>query len=104
MENQMTPQNNTLQPPPKKEKSWTWVWLMIIATVFTANFAVTLLGGVPVKTQSQKWEYSGEFATDSQLVTKFTEAGEKHWEIVHCRRAKSSTDWGYECIFKRPKQ
>ena len=75
--NQMVPQNPTLQVPPKKEKSWTWVWLMVIAIVLTANGVVTMLGGIPVKAESQKWEYAGEFATDSQLATKFTEAGEK---------------------------
>jgi len=98
------PQNNTMQPLLKKEKRWTWVWLMVIAIVLTANSALTLIGGLPTKAASQKWEYAGEFATDSKLATKFTEAGEKHWEIVHCRRARSGNDWGYECIFKRPKQ
>jgi len=98
------PQNNAMQPPPPPpKKSWTWVWLMIIAIVFTANFAVTLLGGVPTKAQTQKWEYGGDFATDSKLTDKFNDLGEKGWELVHCRRARNEKNtWGYECIFKRP--
>ncbi len=100
----MMPQNATVQVP-KKEKSWTWVWLMVIAIVLTANSALAIIGGIPTKAASQKWEYAGEFAKDTELATKFTEIGEKHWDIVHCRRARdSSNNWGYECLFKRPKQ
>lgn len=92
-------------PAPTKEKSKLWVWLMIIAVVLTANGMVTLLGGVPIKKESQKWEYGAQFATDEEMEKKFTEAGENHWEVVHCRRARDpKNNWGYECIFKRPKQ
>lgn len=97
------PQNNTLQPV-KKEKNWTWVWLLVIAIVFTANSMITFLGGLPVRMESQKWEYGALFAKDSEVEKKFTEAGQKHWEIAFCRRARDEkTNWGYECIFKRPK-
>ena len=99
------PQNPTMQvPPPKQKKGWTWVWLMVIAIVITANSALALIGGIPTRRANQKWEYAGEFASDSELSTKFSEAGDKYWEVVHCRRARNGSTWGYECLFKRPKQ
>lgn len=47
------------------------------------------------------WEYKIEYVSDSN-ISELNEIGEKGFDAVSCRRARSGeSSWGYECIFKR---
>lgn len=82
------------------------VWLL--ALLLLATLLMPIVGRAP-KPRPAGWEYKIADIDDLAFDTQMATLGTDHWELVSARRASSGgtgsdSKFGYECIFKRPKE